>query len=168
LRTITENPNLRRGTIDETAFHVPLLIYAPRALVHAERIPWLTSHVDIAPTVLDLLGVKGNRDSEQGSAIWNTALADRTTFFWAKPMFGADGYTQGGQFFMWHYFSDTVYQKSTPEFDPSDIVSRKAALARDVTTNILTMGALEKAWHAKFSSASERPESRSTAVSGLR
>ena len=168
LRTITENPNLRRGTIDETAFHVPLLIYAPRALDHAEQIPWLTSHVDIVPTVLDLLGVKGNRDSEQGAAIWNPALADRTTFFWAKPMFGADGYTQGGQFFMWHYFSDTVYQKPTPEFDPSDIVSRNSAVARDVTSNILTMGALEKAWHARFTSAPEHPQSESTAVSGSR
>jgi phosphoglycerol transferase MdoB-like AlkP superfamily enzyme len=158
LRTITENPNLRRGTIDETAFHVPLLIYAPRALEHRDRITWLTSHIDIVPTVLDLLGVKGNRDSEQGSAVWNPALADRTTFFFAKPMFGADGYTQGGQFFMWHYFSDSVYQKSIPEFDPSDITPRKSAVAHAVTSNILTMGSLERAWHARFASAPEHPK----------
>jgi hypothetical protein len=163
LRTITENPNLRRGTIDETAFHVPLLVYAPRALDHSERIPWLTSHVDIAPTILDLLGAKGNRDSEQGSAIWNSGLANRTTFFFAKPMFGADGYTRGGQFFMWHYFSDSVYEKSTPEFDPSDITPRKSAVARDVTSNILAMGALDRAWHAKFASAPEHPASESAA-----
>ncbi|HVB55431.1 MAG TPA: sulfatase-like hydrolase/transferase, partial [Candidatus Acidoferrales bacterium] len=111
-RTIEENPDLRRGTIDEVAFHVPLFIYAPRALQHTKEIPWLTSHIDVAPTVLDLLGVVGDRDSEQGSAIWNRALAGRTTFFFAKQMFGADGYTSGGQFFMWHYFSDTVYQNS--------------------------------------------------------
>ncbi len=164
LRTITENPNLRRGTIDETAFHVPLLIYAPRALDHSERIPWLTSHVDIAPTILDLLGAEGNRDSEQGSAIWNSGLADRTTFFFAKPMFGADGYARSGQFFMWHYFSDSVYEKSTPEFDPSDITPRKSAVARDVTSNILTMGALDRAWHAKFASAPGHLASKSAAA----
>jgi arylsulfatase A-like enzyme len=134
------------------------LIYAPRALEHRDRITWLTSHIDIVPTVLDLLGVKGNRDSEQGSAVWNPALADRTTFFFAKPMFGADGYTQGGQFFMWHYFSDSVYQKSIPEFDPSDITPRKSAVAHAVTSNILTMGSLERAWHARFASAPEHPK----------
>jgi phosphoglycerol transferase MdoB-like AlkP superfamily enzyme len=165
LRTITENPNLRRGTIDETAFHVPLLIYAPRALDHTERISWLTSHIDIAPTLLDLLGEKGNRDSEQGSAIWNPGLTDRTTFFFAKPMFGADGYAEAGQFFMWHYFSDSVYQKSMPEFDPSDITPRKSVLARDVTSHILTIRALDRAWHAKFTSASEHAEYGSAAGS---
>lgn len=150
LRTITENPQLRRGTIDDTAFHVPLLIYAPRALDHSQSIPWLTSHIDLVPTILDLLGAKGDRESEQGSAIWNPALAQRKTFFFAKPMFGADGYTSGGQFYMWHYFSDTVYQKPIAEFDASDIVSRQSTVAGDVTSNILTMGALESAWHAKF------------------
>jgi phosphoglycerol transferase MdoB-like AlkP superfamily enzyme len=156
LRAITENPDLRRGTIDETAFHVPLLVYAPRALDHSERIDWLTSHVDIVPTVLDLLGQQGGRQSEQGAAIWNRTLADRTTYFFAKPMFGADGYSAGGrQFFMWHYFSDSVYEKSTPEFDSTDIIPRESAAATEATTNILDMLALEKAWHHRFSPSSD-------------
>ncbi len=151
LRSISENPDLRRGTIDETAFHVPLIIRAPKALDHMEKIGWLTSHIDVAPTLLDLLGLKGDRESEQGTAIWNPALAQRTTFFFAKPMFGADGYTGNGDFFMWHYFSDTVYQKQSAEFDPSDIVPRRSATAQTVTRDITTMVALEKAWHHKFS-----------------
>jgi hypothetical protein len=153
LRSIAENPNLLRGTIDETAFHVPLLVYAPRALDHTERIPWLTSHIDIVPTLLDLLGVKGNRESEQGSPIWNSALPQRTTFFFAKPMFGADGYTSDGQFLMWHYFSDTVYEKSSAVFYPSDILMRGSMAAQDATSKITTMAALEKAWHHRFSVA---------------
>jgi arylsulfatase A-like enzyme len=151
LRALSENPDLRRGTIDETAFHVPLLVHAPRALNHTEMIPWLTSHIDVVPTLLDLLGAKDGRESEQGTAIWNPALADRTTFFFAKPMFGADGYASRGQFFMWHYFSGTIYKKPTAEFEPSDIVPRQSSTARDVTTDISTMVALEKAWHRRFS-----------------
>jgi hypothetical protein len=153
LRSISENPDLRRGTIDETAFHVPLIIRAPKALDHTEKINWLTSHIDVAPTLLDLLGLKGERDSEQGTAIWNPALAQRATFFFAKPMFGADGYTKNGDFFMWHYFSDTVYQKNSAEFDPSDIVPRRSSTAQTVTRDITMMVALEKAWHRKFSVA---------------
>jgi sulfatase-like protein len=169
LRAIMENPNLRRGTIDENAFHVPLLIYAPRALDHSERIDQLTSHVDIVPTVLDMLGEKGHRDSEQGAAIWNSALADRTTYFFAKPMFGADGYASGGrEFYMWHYFSDSVYAKATPEFVPSDIIPRKSVVARDVTSNILAMRSLEKAWHAKFADPTAKRDGYDSKVSAAR
>jgi phosphoglycerol transferase MdoB-like AlkP superfamily enzyme len=156
LRTVSENPEMRRGTVDEMAFHVPLIVYAPRALDHTEKITWLTSHIDLVPTILDLLGTKDDRESEQGSAIWNAALKDRITFFFAKPMFGADGYASGGQFFMWHYFSDTIYKKSSAEFDPSDIISRRSAAAEDVTNNISTMIALEKAWHPRFAHLSRR------------
>jgi hypothetical protein len=156
LRALSENPDMRRGTIDETAFHVPLLLYAPRALDHTERISWLTSHIDLVPTILDLLGAKNNRESEQGTAIWNPALADRTTFFFAKPMFGADGFTSQGQFFMWHYFSGTVYKKSSAEFDPSDIVPCRSSTAQEVTDSISEMVALEKAWHRKFSQTALR------------
>lgn len=151
LRSLGENPEIRRGTIDETAFHVPLIIHAPRALDHTEKIPWLTSHIDLVPTLLDLLGAKGDREAEQGTAIWNPALADRTTFFFAKAMFDADGYESRGQFFMWNYFSDTIYRKSSAEFDATDIVPRSSATARDVTTDLSTIVALEKAWHRKFS-----------------
>jgi hypothetical protein len=158
LRALSENPDMRRGTIDETAFHVPLLVYAPRALDHSEKISWLTSHIDVVPTILDLLGAKDNRESEQGTAIWNPALANRTTFFFAKPMFGADGFTSQGQFFMWHYFSDTVYKKNSAEFDPSDIVPRRSSVAQDVTASIAAIVALEKAWHRKFSRSAPPPE----------
>ncbi len=151
LRSISENPDMRRGTIDETAFHVPLIIHAPRALDHTEKISWLTSHIDVAPTVLDLLGVKAGRESEQGSPVWNPALAQRTTFFFAKPMFGADGFTTDGQFYMWHYFSDTIYEKPVAEFDPSDIVPRRSPVAHTVTSDITSIVAIERAWHHKFS-----------------
>jgi phosphoglycerol transferase MdoB-like AlkP superfamily enzyme len=169
LRTLSENPELRRGTIDETAFHVPLIVHVPRALDHTENISWLTSHIDLVPTLLDLLGASDGREAEQGSAIWNPALAGRTTFFFAKPMFGADGYTAQGEFYMWHYFSDTIYKNPSAEFDPSDIVPRRSTVARDVTGDISTIVALEKAWHRKFSQpASGSAEQPAVATQDLR
>jgi hypothetical protein len=151
LRNLSENPEMRRGTVDETAFHVPLIIHASRALDHTENIPWLTSHIDVVPTILDLLGASDGRESEQGTPIFNLALKDRTTFFFAKPMYGADGYTAHDEFFMWHYFSDTVYKKSRAEFDPDDIVPRRSEIGTAVPKDISTMVALERAWHQRFS-----------------
>lgn len=149
-RSRRENPELRRGTIDETAFHVPLLIYAPRTLDQTENIDWVTSHIDVVPTLMDLLGERGGRESEQGSPIWDPNLANRTTFLMAQAMFGADGYTSQGKFYMWNYFSDSVYENSRAVFELPDFIPRTSAIARTVTSNIATMDALEAAWHRRF------------------
>jgi hypothetical protein len=150
LRTIEENPDLRRGTIDENSFQVPLFIYAPRALHSPREIPWLTSHIDIAPTILDLLGENRSRSVEQGSPIWDPALQNRTTFFFARQMFGADGYYSGGQFYMWHYFSDAVYQNHRDLFQPADIVALQSDVHQQVSSTILKMAGIERSWHPKF------------------
>ena len=81
IRTSEEDPHFIAGMIDEYSFHVPLLIYAPKVLHHSFTIPWLTSHIDVAPTVLDLLGVERGRDFEEGSPIWNADLAKKTNLF---------------------------------------------------------------------------------------
>src|SRR6202040_1092872 len=97
-----EDPDLPVGMIDDISFHVPMLIYAPQLLKASVTIPWLTSHIDISPTLLDLMGVDRRRDLEQGSPIWDAALQGRTTFFFARHYFSADGYYANGQFVMWN------------------------------------------------------------------
>ncbi|MGH9717001.1 MAG: sulfatase-like hydrolase/transferase [Candidatus Acidiferrales bacterium] len=157
-RTRLENPNLPRGTIYETSYHVPLLIYAPRTLQRTDRIPWITSHIDIAPTVLDLLGVERDRTLEQGSAIWNPGLKGRTTFLLGQPTFGADGYASDGKFYMWNYLSDSVFENNKASFNLADAVPRDSAAEREVKTEIANLVQLEAAWHDRFC----RPASRSS------
>jgi hypothetical protein len=149
-RNARENPNFRRGTVDETAFHVPLLVYAPRALAKTEQVPWVTSHIDLAPTVLDLLGVKRDTSAEQGSPMWNPALAERTTFLFAQPLSGADGYAERGRFYMWHYYSDMVYANSAATFDDTNFIMRQSPAGRDVTSKIGTMVDLQATWQSRF------------------
>ncbi len=149
-RNARENPNFRRGTVDETAFHVPLLIYAPRALEHTERIPWITSHIDLVPTVLDLLGLKRDESAEQGAAIWNPGLAKRTTFLFAQPLSGADGYAERGKFYMWHYYSDMVYVNSKASFDDSNFIMRESPAGREITSKITTIVDLTATWQSRF------------------
>lgn len=122
VRTSEEDPAFRSGTIDEYSFHVPLLIYAPRTLHHPVPVSTLTSHIDIVPTVLDLLGIGASQGFEEGSPIWDTNLANRQTYFLAATVFGADGYYSNGRYYMRNVMSDTVYESDVPHFDSGDIV----------------------------------------------
>lgn len=146
VRTRREDPNFPNGTIDEYAFHVPLRIYAPGALGSTKRIPWHTSHIDVAATVLDLLGIEKGRPYEQGAAMWNPALADRAIYFFAMQTFGSDGYYARGRYFMWSQMTDAVYANSSQHFGARESLARSSAEAHDVTRSISRMISFQQAW----------------------
>jgi arylsulfatase A-like enzyme len=146
VRTRREDPSFPNGMIDEYAFHVPLQIYAPGALESPVHIPWRTSHIDVTPTVLDLLGIDQGRQYEQGAAIWNPALADRAIYFFAMQTFGSDGYYSQGRYFMWSQMTDAVYANSSQHFEARDLLPRNSTQARDATRSISRMISLQQAW----------------------
>jgi arylsulfatase A-like enzyme len=49
----------------ETNLHVPLIMHHPERLYGGEVRPGLTSHVDVAPTVLDLVGLSDAAEAEK-------------------------------------------------------------------------------------------------------
>lgn len=69
---------------------------------------------------------------------------------------------------MWHYFSDTVYEKRSAEFDTTDIVPRLSPTSQQVTAKISEMVALEKAWHRKFSHSASRPQEKPAVATNVR
>ena len=150
IRTRREDPSFAGGTIDDYTFHVPLRIYAPRAVESAARIPWVTSHIDVAPTVLDLLGVASGREFEEGSAIWNPALAERTTFFFAMQAVGADGFHAGDRFFMWNQMTDSVFASAQPHFDTQNLLPRDSGAAQAAVRSISRIIGLEQIWVAQL------------------
>jgi hypothetical protein len=141
-----EDPSLPMGMIDEYSFHVPLLLYAPQALDHAETVSWITSHVDIGPTILDLLGVERDRDSEQGSPLWDSRLKERSTFFLAKTLCEASGYYRQGRFYMSSDLDNSVYQSDKMHFAADDTVLPGIPLHAEVTTTIRRFDDLMEAW----------------------
>jgi hypothetical protein len=145
-RTADEDPSLPSGMVDEYSFHVPLLIYAPQVLNHPETTPWLTSHIDVAPSVLDLLGVERERDPEQGSPIWDSRLQERTTFFFGNHYCGADGYYSHGQFLMRNEVFKAVYQNDRMHFASSNAVPAGSPRYQEVSTTIQRMVGLVQAW----------------------
>jgi arylsulfatase A-like enzyme len=146
IRTRVEDPSLQGGMVDDYSFHVPLLIYAPQVLHSTQNIAWITSHIDIQPTVLDLLGIEQGRDSEQGSPIWDSRLAQRTTFFFANHYLGADGYYSDGQFFMRSPVSDSVYQNDRLHFTTRDMVASGSSTDQRVADTMRRMAALQQQW----------------------
>ncbi len=150
VRSRVEDPDFVGGLVDEESFHVPLLIYAPRALDHEEKIPLLTSHIDVAPSVLDLLGVDKGREPEQGAPLWEPAIQQRTTFFFAAQMLGGDGYYSAGNFFMWSQVTGGVARSSRPHFLPADFVPPNSPDALNARRELLRMLALQEVWISRL------------------
>jgi hypothetical protein len=83
-------------------------------------------------------------------------------------MFGADGYVSHGKFYMWHYYSDSVYANSQALFDTGNIIPPQSPIARDVTSNIVKMIMIEKAWHTRFGQPASSTQAQANAASVLR
>jgi hypothetical protein len=96
-------------------FNVPLLIYAPAVFKDAVRVPWATSHVDIEPTLLDLLGVPRDGLVLHGEQMLDRRLADRVTLLPSgmyPPMYPVDGLSYRGERFTWETALDRVRSSS--------------------------------------------------------
>lgn len=69
--TINEHPNkLNHGmTVFETEIHVPLIMRLPGSRFGGRRVSRLVSHIDIVPTISELLGLEANRRVEGQSFV---------------------------------------------------------------------------------------------------
>lgn len=89
---------ISKGKIDDRTMRVPMLIYVPKVLGKTVALQGPTSHIDVAPTLLSLLGIKTGRELEQGAAMWSSEIATRKLFLPMK-VFGASGYYENGTFY---------------------------------------------------------------------
>ena len=92
--------------LGDLMFNVPLMIYSPALFPQTVRLPWVTSHVDIEPTVLDLLGVPRDGLLLHGENMLDRRLADRVTILPSgmfPPMYPVDGLHYRGTFHTWAY-----------------------------------------------------------------
>ena len=154
VRTKQEDPSFEGGMIDAYSFHVPLLIYVPRVLHSTVAIPWVTSHIDVSPTVSDLLGITEERSMEQGSPLWEKQLRNRATYFFANSYLGADGYTYGGQYYMKNQVSNVIYNNKRLNFGMNNLVPDNTAAYKYINERIQHMVALQEALGKK---AGEQP-----------
>jgi phosphoglycerol transferase MdoB-like AlkP superfamily enzyme len=89
---------ISKGKLDERTMRVPMMIYVPKVLSKTVALPGPTSHIDIEPTILSLLGVPNTSKLQQGTVMWNREIARRRLFLSMK-VFGANGYYENGVFY---------------------------------------------------------------------
>lgn len=146
VRNRTEDPKFPQGMIDAYSFHVPLVIHAPRAVSSTVTMDHITSHIDVTPTVLDLLGISLGRQFEQGRPLWDFRLADRTVYFMAAGLLGADGFYRGGQFYMYNVLTGAVYRSPEMRFSTRDLVNAADPDYGMARTVVDTMSLITRRW----------------------
>jgi hypothetical protein len=148
IRDNVEDPAFRTGMIDSYSYQVPMMVYSTSAVHNRVDIPWLTSHIDIAPTVLDLMGIQSGRSLEEGAPIWQQSLRDRTTFFLASHYLGCDGYHKGQNYYMIKYLTNTAFESPVLHFSQQPIPGPQAEEVNRTTTKL---NAIQSAMFLKFS-----------------
>jgi hypothetical protein len=121
LRTRAEYPPLRVGFLSDVMFRVPLLIYAPRAMAGPATLTAPTSHIDLAPTLLALLGSPDAAARMHGVPVWQRTGRDRL-YVLGSAYGGADGFLENGRFYMHQSLSGAVYAKDRFAFEDADQV----------------------------------------------
>jgi hypothetical protein len=106
---------------DDLVFNVPFLAYSPALFPSQVRLPFATSHVDVAPTVLDLLGIPREAHLYLGTNMLDRRLADRIVFLPSASFIGlypADGFRWKDRVYSLNRIVDrvTVRDAHTSEF----------------------------------------------------
>lgn len=136
LRTRTEFASLAQGAITGVSVNVPLLVYASGAFGGVRELTHPTSHVDIGPTVLALLGIEDARQTVHGHPAWAEDLSERIAFFFGAGYLGADGFVHTGTHVSCETFNGTC--SSWPvSHDASQQMSLMSPDARDHAEGLL-------------------------------
>jgi len=116
-RTRLDDPDLDLIFANEESYHVPLLIHYPAAFQKLTTISRLTSHLDIAPTILDIMGLDGSAYMQEGSSMFDPALDGRITYFLGQHLRGFDSAYYRGHFLMYSYDREATYQNNSFAFN---------------------------------------------------
>lgn len=122
-RSTVDDPQIDLPYLSEVSYHVPLLIHYPAAFPEPVVIQRVTSHIDLVPTVLELMGLNKPGYLHQGLSMFDKALDDRATFFLGEHFFAASGMHYRGQFVMWFHKSSTVYMNNRFFFDARTMIA---------------------------------------------
>jgi len=146
VRTSLEDPRVRVGMVDQYSYHVPLLVYAPKASYEAVDTTALSSHVDLAVELAQLFGVP-RTPAMQGLAFQHPQRRVRRQFLIANWYYGADGYVDPNESAMYSVMLDTAYRRGDRRvsFAKTDLV-REAAATQRIRSTVEEMLDLQEAW----------------------
>lgn len=118
------------GRLEDIELRVPMLIYVPGVLQHSTIIDSPTSHIDITPTLLDLLGISAGRENEQGLPVYDPEIGQRRLFL-QMDMFGASGFYYGGSYYS-RSSMGLIYKSPTMNFEKASMVRFGSKEAKEI------------------------------------
>jgi len=89
----------------EASFNVPFMLYAPSLIDAPVTLDYVTSHVDITPTLLNLVGVDTRNMLHHGRNIFEPAIRDRITFLMNTRLTSTDWLHWQGRFCSYNWLT---------------------------------------------------------------
>jgi hypothetical protein len=130
----------------DLSFNVPFLLYAPGLIEKTVHVPYATSHVDISPTLLHLVGEPTEGLLSHGSYMLDGRLADRILFLSNSRLGPLDGLHYHDRHFTYHALSGAVEWGDSS--DPPAMVALTPEAARSLPPPLRDPAALLEAFGA--------------------
>lgn len=147
VRTAVEDERVKAGMIDWYAFHVPLLLYAPRADYSALGADMPSSHVDLSAELAELFGLP-LLPSYQGLAFHHPERNTRRSFLMAGWYYGANGYRDQRESAMYSDLLEAVYRSDqSVKFGIGELVTDDQSRAA-IRDRLSAMASLQESWIA--------------------
>jgi hypothetical protein len=127
----------------DPAFNVPFLLYGPGLFERQIRLPYVTSHVDIAPTLLALMGIHEDSWLHHGGHLLDQRLRDRVTFMMNTNLSPVSGFRwKGCHYTLNDLTGKTEVREATPSADfRNSECGRGAAILSDDAVRSMLQGA---------------------------
>jgi hypothetical protein len=170
-RTRFDDPDLNLPFVGESNFHVPLLIHYPHAFEKPVVMQRITSHVDLVPTVLDLMGINRAELLQQGLSMFDDAIDRRITFFLGEHLLSTTALHYQRKFFMFDRRTRGVYRGDHFTFSAANAVPNPESDAESVSLLAAfdSFKRVQEAWiHVFRTPATSRPAASSLSASQAR
>jgi lipoteichoic acid synthase len=132
------------GAIWEEGLRVPLIVHDPKRFEGGERIKGPAHHLDIAPTIVDMLGYEVVGGEYPGSTLLNLP-EDRSLFFGCRPDMLSAARIEGHQKYIYHFGNqqDEYYDLRKDPLEKSNLIGKAGKRELDrFRSEVL-------AWHAE-------------------
>jgi glucan phosphoethanolaminetransferase (alkaline phosphatase superfamily) len=137
IRSEQESPLLKnQSLLDDATFHVPLLISTPLLQQTGQFMHHTTSHIDLAPTLLRLIGASYNESDFHGRNIFNQDI--RTIYFLGGSYSPVSGFVDNTGYYMENRSSFYYLISENLDFSKSsDRYSSSLSTKKRVSTELL-------------------------------
>jgi lipoteichoic acid synthase len=140
------------GAIWEEGLRVPLIVHDPKRFDGGERIKGPAHHLDIAPTIVDMLGYEVVDGEYPGRTLFDLP-EDRTLFFGCRPDLLSAARIEGYQKYIYHFGNqqEEYYDLKNDPLEKNNLIGRVGKKELDrYRSEVL-------AWHAQATAAYPQP-----------